>query len=98
MSRKKQDMRLAKRRLGHNIGRRRAELRITQAELARRAGLSVSEVSALESGDREPLASTLQKVASGLNWTASDLLDGVRWIRPRDDGEAGHIEGGPLRR
>jgi transcriptional regulator with XRE-family HTH domain len=92
MKRKKTDMRLVKEQLARNIGRRRAELGITQVELARRAGLSVSEVSALESASREPLASTLQRLASGLDWNSSDLLDGVRWVEPRDGGESGHVE------
>ena len=78
MNRKKMNMRLVKKQIARNIRRRRAELGITQAELARRAGISVSEVSALESATREPLASTLLKVASGLDWTPSDVLDGVR--------------------
>lgn len=85
-------MMLVKEQLARNITRRRAELGITQVELAARAGLSVSEVSALESASREPLASTLQKLASGLDWKSSDLLDGIRWVAPRGDGEGGHIE------
>jgi transcriptional regulator with XRE-family HTH domain len=97
MKRKKKDMRLVKEQLARNIGRRRAELGITQAELARRVELSVSEVSALESATREPLASTLQKLASGLDWGVSDILDGVRWVEPQD-GEGGHIEGRRRRR
>jgi transcriptional regulator with XRE-family HTH domain len=92
MKREKKDMRLVKEQIARNIKQRRAELGITQVELARRAGLSVSGVSYIESASREPLASTLQKLASGLDWEVSDLLVGVRWVEPRDSHEHGHIE------
>lgn len=64
----------------------------TQAEPARRARLSVSEVSALESASREPLASTLKKLACGLDSEVSDLLDGVVRVGPRGGDDRGHLE------
>jgi transcriptional regulator with XRE-family HTH domain len=91
MKRNKQDDRLVEAQLAENIKRRRAELDVDQAELARRAELAVSEIAALEAGDRLPLASTLKKVAEGLDCDLSDLLDGVRWVMP-DDHHDGHIE------
>ncbi len=91
MSRREEDDRLIKRQLAENIGRRRTELGIGRAECARRAEVSVSEIAALEDGERQPLASTLKKVAGALDWELSDLLDGLSWVMPTDDGE-GHIE------
>ncbi len=91
MKRNEQDDRLVSAQLAENIERRRAELGIDQADLARRAKVAVSEVVALEQGDRQPLASTLKKVAAGLDCDLSDLLDGVRWVMP-DGRHDGHIE------
>lgn len=91
MKRNEKDDRLVRAQLAENIERRRAELGIDQAELARRGKVAVSEVAALEAGDRQPLASTLKKVAAGLDCDLSDLLDGVRWVMP-DDHRDGHIE------
>lgn len=91
MRRNEQDDRLVSAQLAENIKRRRADLGIDQAELAARAEVAVSAVAALEAGDRQPLASTLKKVAAGLDCELSDLLDGVRWVMP-DDHNDGHIE------
>jgi transcriptional regulator with XRE-family HTH domain len=91
MSRKGEDDRLVRRQIGQNVERRRTELGISQAECARRAEVTVSEIAALEAGGRQPLASTLQKVATALGWESSDLLAGVRWAMP-DDHEDGRME------
>jgi predicted transcriptional regulator len=91
MKRNEQDDRLVRAQLAENIKRRRADLSIDQAELAARAEVAVSEVAALEAGDRQPLASTMKKVAEGLECELSDLLDGVRWVMP-DDHHDGRIE------
>jgi transcriptional regulator with XRE-family HTH domain len=91
MNQKRDENRLIGEQLAENIKRRRAVLGISQAELARRAEVSVSEIAALEADERQPLASTLKKVAAGLECDVSDLLDGVRWVMP-DDHHDGHIE------
>lgn len=91
MNQRKEENRLVSVQLAENIKRRRTEFGISQAELARRAEVAVSEVAALEAGERQPLASTLKKVAAGLECDLSDLLDGVRWVIP-DDHNDGHIE------
>ena len=88
MSRKGEDDRLVRRQIGE---RRRAELGISQAECARRTETTVSEIAALESGGRQPLASTLEKVAAALEWAPSDVLAGVRWAMP-DEHEDGRME------
>jgi transcriptional regulator with XRE-family HTH domain len=92
MNRREQDDRLVERQIGGNVRRRRAVLDISRAELARRAELSYSEVSAVERGEREPLASTLLKITSALEFTLSDLYAGVSWVTPAEDGGNGHIE------
>jgi transcriptional regulator with XRE-family HTH domain len=80
------------RRIGRNVSGRRADLDISRAELARRAELSYSEVSAVERGEREPLASTLLKITTALEFTVSDLYAGVNWVMPGQDGGEGRIE------
>lgn len=91
MSRREEEDRLVGAQLAENIERRRTELGISQAECARRAEVSVSEIAVLEAGDRQPLATTLKKVAAALDWEPSDLLDGVRWVMPGEHDD-GHIE------
>ena len=91
MNRKEQGDGLVVRQIGENVARRRAELGISRAECAGRAGVPISEVSALEAGDRQPLASTLEKIASSLDWELSDLLGGVPWVVPGEH-DHGHIE------
>jgi transcriptional regulator with XRE-family HTH domain len=65
------------RRLGRQIGakirKRRAELDISRAELARRAELSYS---AVERDERQPLVSTLLMIVLALEIMPSELLDG----------------------
>lgn len=78
--------------VGENVKRRRAELDITQAECARRSGLPVSEIAAIEAGEREPLSDTLLRLSAALEWQVSDLFAGVRWRTPREDGHKGHFE------
>lgn len=92
MNRKQEDGRLVERQIGGNIRRRRAVLDISRAELARRAELSYSEVSAVERGEREPLASTLLKITAALDFELSDLYAGVSWVTPAEDGRNGHME------
>jgi transcriptional regulator with XRE-family HTH domain len=91
MSQKREDDRQVRRQIGENVESRRAELGISQAECARRAEVPVSELAALESGDRQPLASTLERVAAALEWEPSDALAGVRWSMPHDH-DHGHME------
>jgi transcriptional regulator with XRE-family HTH domain len=91
MKRRDQEDQLVKDQLAENIERRRAGLGIDQAELAGRVELPVSEIGALEAGERQPLASTLKKLAGALDCPLSDLLDGVRWVMPGEEGE-GHVE------
>jgi transcriptional regulator with XRE-family HTH domain len=48
------------------IKERREELRISREELAQKAGLSYNAIWRIETGQREPLASTLGAIAKAL--------------------------------
>lgn len=52
--------------LGHAIRLGRAAKNISQREMAKKAGLSLSYISLLENGQRDPSFSTLQAIASAL--------------------------------
>ncbi|MFM9436006.1 transcriptional regulator with XRE-family HTH domain [Janthinobacterium sp. CG_23.3] len=52
--------------LGKSIHTCRVKRGLSQAELARRAGCSVSYLSMLENSKRDPTMSTVQSIASGL--------------------------------
>jgi transcriptional regulator with XRE-family HTH domain len=59
---------------GRRLARLRQRKRLTQAELARLAGLSVAIVRALEQGVRsDPRLSTVLKLAAGLGLPVADL-------------------------
>lgn len=64
-------------RLGQNIRTRRLANGLTQAELARRAGCSVSTVSALERGKSSLSTELLFRIAEALESRASELTIGV---------------------
>lgn len=92
MNRKEIDRRLVRRKVGKNLERRRAELGIDRAECARRARVTVSEIEAIEDGERQPLSDSILRIASTLDWEVSDLLAGVRWVPPAEDRHEGHFE------
>jgi transcriptional regulator with XRE-family HTH domain len=53
--------------IGHRIIVRRAILRMTQADLARRLGLARSYISMLENGERPLNDELLERIAEALN-------------------------------
>jgi len=70
----------------------RTALKLTQEELAARAGLDQASISDIENGDANPTARTIGRVASGLGVDASALLEhgavAVRWgaaVKIHDD-------------
>jgi transcriptional regulator with XRE-family HTH domain len=66
----------------------RRSRRLTQEELAERAGISISFVSMIERGERSPSYETLLQLAEGLDLRVSDLFqDG----KP-DEAKARHVE------
>lgn len=60
--------------LAERISREREQRGLSQAELARRAGISQSNLTRLERGERGFTVSTLAKIAAGLRMTPADLL------------------------
>ncbi|AEG16017.1 helix-turn-helix domain protein [Desulfofundulus kuznetsovii DSM 6115] len=59
------------------LSKRLLELRgsISQAELARKAGVPQSAISEIEAGKRKPRIDTIQKLALALGVSVSELLD-----------------------
>lgn len=55
-------------------GRRRDLLRMTQAELAQRTGISVERLSDLESGHREITTAELRLIATALKTTPEAMM------------------------
>src|SRR3546814_12032233 len=62
--------------LGSNCKKRRAELGMSQAELAERSGVAASHLSHIEQGKANPTLEVLQQLAEGLQTTVLALLAG----------------------
>ena len=60
--------------LGAAIAEARSKARLTQAELAQRAGLDASILSALEQGQYKPTSNELSRLAQALGVDELDLL------------------------
>lgn len=60
---------------GFLVKKRRADLDISQEELADRCDLDRTYISGIERGRRNPSLTALAKFADGLNITVADLLD-----------------------
>jgi len=61
--------------IGRNIAKLRQAQNLTQKELAKRAGISVSYLSRIEEGNfPRPQAKTLSRIAYALNVTIYELL------------------------
>jgi transcriptional regulator with XRE-family HTH domain len=60
--------------IGHRIVVRRAILRMTQADLARRVGVTRSYISMLENGERPLTEELLQRIAAALERKPEDFL------------------------
>jgi transcriptional regulator with XRE-family HTH domain len=60
--------------LGRAVRRRRAELRLTQEELANRSGLHPRWISKVEGGWRNPSLRSLHRLAASLDLGASELV------------------------
>jgi transcriptional regulator with XRE-family HTH domain len=61
-------------RLAKRLKQLRAKRKLTQAALARRAGLTLSYIGRLEIGMHDPQLSTLAKLAKALHVTVAGLL------------------------
>lgn len=60
--------------MGRRIRALRDERALTQAELARRSGLSQSNIVRIEAAERSPTLGSLAKVAQGLGVSLADLM------------------------
>lgn len=63
--------------LGQTVRRLRREAKLTQEELASRAGLSANYVGEIERGERNPSALALFALARGLGVKPATLLEGL---------------------
>lgn len=66
-----------RRKLARTIVVLRERMGITQAELARRAGVDRAFLNGIERGKRSPTVPALVKIAAGLNSTVSLLTTGI---------------------
>lgn len=87
-------------RLAERVRQLRLESRLTQAELASRAGVTVETVARLErvvrgrsSANANPSLETLARLAGALDVEVADLLRPASRSRPRDDRIAGLLRG-----
>jgi transcriptional regulator with XRE-family HTH domain len=69
---------------GLNLKRCRRRVRLSQEEVALRAGLHRTEIGFLENGKRSPRIDTLLKVAGAVEAAPADLLDGIEWLPGQD--------------
>lgn len=72
-------------RLGENLRRLRTDAGQTQEQLAARAAVHRTVVSQLETGDREPRATTIVKLAGALGVAPGELFAGMTWTPPEQN-------------
>lgn len=60
--------------LGDRIRMHRARLRLSQTDLARKIGISLTSMSAIETGQTDPRASRIRAIADALDVSADYLL------------------------
>lgn len=77
-------------RLGENLLLWRRRVRLSQEELAIRAGLHRTEIYKLEHGERLPRIDTLVKLAFSLEVPPGDLVEGLAWV-PAHPPPGGHF-------
>lgn len=65
---------------GLNLKRCRRRVRLSQEQVAVRAGLHRTEIGWLEQGKRTARIDTLVKVAAAVEAAPAELLDGIEWL------------------
>ena len=60
--------------LGRNCRERRANLKMSQAELSKRTGVAASHLSNIENGRGNPTLEVLETIADALHCSVVDLL------------------------
>lgn len=68
--------------IGSKVRARRKQLKLSMAELARRAGVSYSFLSKLERGETQPLVGSLTKIAQTLEVSSSFFIEQSRHLPP----------------
>lgn len=72
--------------VGKRIKEKRKELRLTQVEVAKRAGISQSSLSDIEKVTKNPSVITIELIASALSCSIADLLgDSETSVAPTPD-------------
>lgn len=70
-----------------NLLRLRRLSGLNQEQLAFRASLHRTAIGLMEKGERLPRIDTLVRLAASLEVTPNDLLKGIEWVSPREQGE-----------
>ncbi len=74
---------------GRNLRRLREGIAMSQAEVGKLGGLHATELGLLERGKRTPRLDTIVRVAAALQVSLDDLVDGIDWIEPGENPNAG---------
>jgi transcriptional regulator with XRE-family HTH domain len=74
----------AQKRLGQNIREHRKERRMSQTELAQRAGVALMTISRLERGEHDPHVRTLSQIARGLGVSLLELMRSAGYFENDD--------------
>lgn len=61
--------------LGGNLREARSSLGLSQEQVAERSGVHATEVSRIESGKRDPRASTIERLAKAVKKKPGELLE-----------------------
>jgi transcriptional regulator with XRE-family HTH domain len=67
-------------RFGENLLRIRQARKLSQENLADRAGIHRTQISLLESGRRQPLLETVVRLAGALDVPVETLFEGILWV------------------
>lgn len=79
-------------RFAENLKKARRVSGLSQETLGLLAGLHRTEIGKLEYAERIPRIDSVVKLATALDITVDQLVDGVTWEPPRRLGEAGHFK------
>lgn len=82
---KKRKKNVLKQMLGNDIRSVRKDKDMTLEQVSDRSGLHPTTIQKIESGEREPRAKTLMKLAKGLDVLPGELLKGDAWSRIKAD-------------
>jgi XRE family transcriptional regulator, aerobic/anaerobic benzoate catabolism transcriptional regulator len=74
----------AQKRLGQRIREHRKERRMSQTELAQRAGVALMTISRLEWGEHDPHVRTLSQIAKGLGVPLFELMRSAGYFENDD--------------